>query len=355
MSKSIFVNLQEKSYTIEIGSGILSTVGEKITRLLPRARKAVIISDSNVAPLYAKRLQASLSQGGLTSEVIVIAAGEASKNMSVLNDVLERMGELGVTRSDVLLTLGGGVVGDLGGFAAASYMRGIAFVQVPTSLLAQIDSSVGGKVAVDLKAGKNIAGAFYQPKAVFIDTDLLATLPTRFLHDGLAEAIKYGCILDCSLFERIEMYENDDELLADIDSIVAQCCQIKANIVENDEFDTGERMLLNFGHTFGHAVERFFGYSGFTHGEGVAIGMIHITRNSEKLGITEPGTANRIAALCERFHLPTAVPVHPDELIAIMANDKKKAGHRITLIVLSALGVGKLQNVDWSEVPQYLG
>lgn len=171
--------------------------------MLPKARKAAIISDTNVAPLYAAKLQASLEEAGLVVHKVVIEAGEQSKNMQVLSDVLEQLAAAGLTRTDVVLTLGGGVVGDLGGFAAASFMRGIAFVQIPTSLLAQIDSSVGGKVAVDLKAGKNLAGAFYQPKAVFIDTDLLATLSTRFLHDGLAEAIKYGCIKDAALLQKL--------------------------------------------------------------------------------------------------------------------------------------------------------
>lgn len=200
--KKIHVALGAHAYDIEIAAGLLPQVGSKVAALLPKARKAAIISDTNVAPLYAEKLQASLEEAGLVVHKVVIEAGEQSKNMQVLSDVLEQLAAAGLTRSDVVLTLGGGVVGDLGGFAAASFMRGIAFVQIPTSLLAQIDSSVGGKVAVDLKAGKNLAGAFYQPKAVFIDTDLLATLSTRFLHDGLAEAIKYGCIKDAALFEK---------------------------------------------------------------------------------------------------------------------------------------------------------
>ena len=242
--KKIHVALGAHAYDIEIAAGLLPQVGSKVAALLPKARKAAIISDTNVAPLYAAKLQASLEEAGLVVHKVVIEAGEQSKNMQVLSDVLEQLAAAGLTRTDVVLTLGGGVVGDLGGFAAASFMRGIAFVQIPTSLLAQIDSSVGGKVAVDLKAGKNLAGAFYQPKAVFIDTDLLATLSTRFLHDGLAEAIKYGCIKDAALFAKIAGYADDAALLADIDSVVATCCAIKARIVEQDEFDTGLRMLL---------------------------------------------------------------------------------------------------------------
>lgn len=353
--QTIHVDLGAHAYDIEIAAGLLPEVGAKVAKLLPKARKAAIISDTNVAPLYAGRLQKSLEAAGLGVVQVIITAGEQSKNMQVLSDVLEQLAVAGLTRTDVVLTLGGGVVGDLGGFAAASFMRGLAFVQIPTSLLAQIDSSVGGKVAVDLKAGKNLAGAFYQPKAVFIDTDLLATLPTRFLHDGLAEAIKYGCIKDAALFEKIAGYANDAELLADIGSVVATCCAIKARIVEQDEFDTGLRMLLNFGHTLGHAVEQHFGYSHFTHGEGVAIGMYQLTARTEELGITAAGTAERIKSVLAKYNLPCDAGVEKSQLLDTMARDKKKNGNSITLIVLKEIGDGVLQKTNWSDVPAYLG
>lgn len=353
--QTIHVDLGEHAYDIEIAAGLLLQVGAKVAKLLPKARKAAIISDTNVAPLYADKLQKSLEDAGLAVCQIIIKAGEQSKNMQVLSDVLEQLAASGMTRSDVVLTLGGGVVGDLGGFAAASFMRGVAFVQIPTSVLAQIDSSVGGKVAVDLKAGKNLAGAFYQPKAVFIDTELLATLSTRFLHDGLAEAIKYGCIKDAALFEKIAAYADDDALLADIGSIVAACCAIKARIVEQDEFDTGLRMLLNFGHTLGHAVEQHFGYSHFTHGEGVAIGMYQLTARTEAMGLTPQGTAERIRAVLTKYNLPCDAGVEKSLLLDTMAKDKKKNGNSITLIVLKQLGEGALQKIDWQSVPEYLG
>ena len=353
--QTIHVDLGAHAYDIEIAAGLLSEVGAKVAKLLPKARKAAIISDTNVAPLYAAKLQKSLEAAGLGVVQVIITAGEQSKNMQVLSDVLEQLAAAGLTRTDVVLTLGGGVVGDLGGFAAASFMRGVAFVQIPTSLLAQIDSSVGGKVAVDLKAGKNLAGAFYQPKAVFIDTDLLATLSTRFLHDGLAEAIKYGCIKDAALFEKIAGYANDAELLADIGSVVATCCAIKARIVEQDEFDTGLRMLLNFGHTLGHAVEQHFGYSHFTHGEGVAIGMYQLTARTEELGITAAGTAERIKSVLAKYNLPCDAGVEKSQLLDTMARDKKKNGNSITLIVLKEIGDGVLQKTNWSDVPAYLG
>ena len=351
----IHVDLGAHAYDIEIEAGSLPQIGAKVAKLLPKAKKAAIISDTNVAPLYAAKLEASLAAAGLGVVKVIIEAGEQSKNMTVLSSVLEQLAQGGLTRSDVVLTLGGGVVGDLGGFAAASYMRGVAFVQVPTSLLAQIDSSVGGKVAVDLAAGKNLAGAFYQPKAVFIDTDLLATLSTRFLHDGLAEAIKYGCIKDAALFDKIAGFANDAALLANIDDIGAICCAIKARIVEQDEFDTGLRMLLNFGHTLGHAVEQHFGYSGFTHGEGVAIGMYQLTKRTEELGLTPTGSAERIKGVLQKYNLPIDAGVAKSELLDTMARDKKKNGNSITIIILRAIGEGDLLKLNWQQVPEYLG
>lgn len=353
--KTIRVNLGEKSYNIEICAGSLALTGGKIKQLLPKATKAVVISDSNVAELYSEVLLSSLKQEGLEAFLIVIPAGEGSKNMTVLAQVLEEIAGYGLTRSDVLITLGGGVVGDLGGFAASCYMRGIAFVQIPTSLLAQIDSSVGGKVAVDLQAGKNLAGAFYQPKAVFIDPLLLQTLPVRYLHDGLAEAIKYGCIMDSGLFELIAGLSSDAELLANIEEIIARCCAIKAEIVEQDEFDTGLRMLLNFGHTLGHAIEQYYGYSSYTHGEGVAIGMYHITSRTEKLGLTTSGTAEKIKQVLEKYQLPVQADAPREQLLATMAKDKKKNGQEITVIILEKMGSGKLHKIHWQQVPEILG
>jgi 3-dehydroquinate synthase len=353
--EKIHVDLGKHAYDIEIGAGLLPSVGAKIKALVPKAQKAVIVSDTNVAPVYGEVLARSLTEAGLPATIVTIEAGEQSKNMQVLSEVLEQIAESGLTRSDVLVTLGGGVVGDLGGFAAASFMRGIAFVQVPTSLLAQIDSSVGGKVAVDLQAGKNLAGAFYQPKAVFIDTNLLSTLPVRFLHDGLAEAIKYGCIQDAALFEKLAGYANDSELLADIGSVVATCCAIKARIVEEDELDTGLRGILNFGHTLGHAVEQHYAYGEYTHGEGVAIGMYQITKRTEELGMTPAGTAEKIAVALKKYNLPIEAGVDKALLLDTMAKDKKKSGNTITLIVLDEMGKGRLHKINWQEVPNYLG
>lgn len=354
-ANTIHVDLGDHAYDIVVAPGLLASVGGRVKALLPKAVRAAVVSDSNVAPLYADALRSSLEAAGLAVTLIGIPAGEQSKNMTVLANVLEQLAKAGLTRSDVLLTLGGGVVGDLGGFAAASYMRGIAFVQVPTSLLAQIDSSVGGKVAVDLAAGKNLAGAFYQPKAVFIDTNLLATLPVRFLHDGLAEAIKYGCIKDAALFAKIAAYDSDEALLADIGSVITACCNIKARIVEQDEFDTGLRMLLNFGHTLGHAIEQYYGYGKYTHGEGVGIGMYQLTRQTEVMGLTEAGTAARIAEVLQKYNLPICADVPKSDMLETMARDKKKAGGSMTLIILEKIGGGRLHKINWQQMPGYLG
>ena len=333
--RNVHVELGSKSYDIVIDRGLLPRVGSRIKTLLPKTEKIAVITDSNVGPLYASLLQESLENAGFSV-------------------VYDGLATAGLTRSDALIALGGGVTGDMGGLAAATFLRGIPFIQIPTSLLATVDSSVGGKVAVDLSGGKNLVGAFYQPKAVFIDPDLLKTLPVRYLHDGLAEVIKYGCIMDKELFVMLEKMQSDEELLTHVDEIIEICCNIKARIVEHDEFDTGERMLLNFGHTLGHAVEKTFHFDRYSHGEGVGIGMVLLTRQSEELGLTERGTADRIAALLQKFQLPIAVDMRRDDFLQAIALDKKKRGSHLTLILLKEIGDSFLQNVAFHELTRYL-
>ncbi len=349
----IRVNLGAKSYNIEIAAGVLDKAGEKI-RGISKAQRAAVISDSNVDALYGKRLEDSLAASGFAVTRIVFPAGEKSKCLAELAKIYDRLAAAGITRSDLVVALGGGVTGDLGGFAAATFLRGVDYVQIPSSLLAQIDSSVGGKVAVDLPAGKNLVGNFYQPKLVLIDTELLRTLPVRFLHDGLAEAVKYGCIRDRELFEQIASMRDDDELLENIGSIVERCCAIKAEIVEHDEFDTGERMLLNFGHTIGHAVEKCCAYTDFTHGEAVGIGMVLLTRQTERLGLTKAGTADSICSVLKKYRLPVTADYSDNELLAAAGMDKKKSGSSITLIILKEIGSSFLQKTDWQDLPDYI-
>ena len=349
----IRVNLGAKSYNIEIAAGLLDAAGEKI-RSISKAQRAAVISDSNVDALYGEHLQAALAGSGFKVTRIVFPAGEKSKCLTELARIYDRLAEAGITRSDLVVALGGGVTGDLGGFAAATFLRGVDYVQIPTSLLAQIDSSVGGKVAVDLPAGKNLVGNFYQPKLVLIDTMLLKTLPVRFLHDGLAEAIKYGCIRDRALFEKIAAMRDDDELLENIGGIVERCCTIKAEIVEHDEFDTGERMVLNFGHTIGHAVEKCSNYESFTHGEAVGIGMLLLTRQTERLGLTESGTAAAIYDVLKKYNLPVDADYGNEELLKAAGMDKKKSGSSITLVILKNIGTSFLQKTNWQDLPEYI-
>ena len=352
--RNVHVDLGSKSYDIEIERGLLPRIGERVKRLLPKAEKAAVITDSNVGPLYASVLKKSLEKEGIAVTVLTFKAGEESKNLQTLGILYNGLAEAGLTRSDAVIALGGGVTGDMGGLAAATFLRGVAFIQIPTSLLATVDSSVGGKVAVDLPSGKNLVGAFYQPKAVYIDPDLLKTLSARYLHDGLAEVIKYGCIRDRDLFVMLEKIQNDGELLERADEIIETCCNLKARIVEQDEFDTGERMLLNFGHTLGHAIEKTFHFDRYSHGEGVGIGMVLLTRQSEKLGLTEYGTADRIAALLQKFQLPVNVQMRQDDFLRAIALDKKKRGSRLTLVLLKQIGESFLQKAEFSEMRQYL-
>ena len=352
--QKIIVDLGENSYNIIIEDNSLAQCGKQI-RQVTRATKAALISDSNVYSLYGELVRQSLEQVGLAVTPIVITPGESSKNLTTLGQVYDQLAAAALTRSDIVVTLGGGVVGDLGGLAAATYLRGVDFVQLPTSLLAQIDSSVGGKVAVDLAAGKNLVGAFYQPKLVLIDPTLLQTLPLRYLHDGLAEAIKYGCIGDAQLFALLQSIKSDAELLSCMEKIVAVCCAQKALVVEADEHDTGERMVLNFGHTIGHAVEKCFHYDKYTHGEAVGIGMVRITEQTEKLGLTPAGTASQIKALLEQFDLPTTAAVTAEDIVAVAALDKKKQGQQLTLVILRELGQAVLQKINCSELQKYVG
>ena len=352
--RNVHVNLGSKSYDIEIERGLVSRLGGKIKALLPKAETVAIITDSNVGPLYASVLKASLEKEGIAVKTLTFKAGEESKNLQTLGTLYDGLADAGLTRTDAVIALGGGVTGDMGGLAAATFLRGVAFIQVPTSLLATVDSSVGGKVGVDLPSGKNLVGAFYQPKAVYIDPDLLKTLPVRYLHDGLAEVIKYGCIRDRDLFVMLEKIQNDAELLECVDEIIETCCNIKARIVEQDEFDTGERMLLNFGHTLGHAVEKTFHFDRYSHGEGVGIGMVLLTQQSEKMGLTEYGTADRIAALLQKFHLPVGVEMRQEDFLRAIALDKKKRGSSLTLILLKKIGESFLQKVEFKELKCYL-
>ena len=337
----IRVNLGAKSYNIEIAAGLLDTAGEKI-RSISKAQRAAIISDSNVDALYGERLQEVLAGSGFKVTRIVFPVGEKSKCLAELARIYDRLAEAGITRSDLVVALGGGVTGDLGGFAAATFLRGIDYVQIPTSLLAQIDSSVGGKTGVDLPMGKNLCGAFHQPILVLIDPQVLRTLPDVFFSDGMGEVIKYGCIRSAELFALLEQASAKDR----IHEIIYACVDMKRVVVEHDEKEAGERALLNFGHTAGHAIEKLWNYQTVTHGAAVGIGMVLAARAGEGAGLTEPGTADRIAALLQKYNLPVADTHSIDAIVDAMQADKKRTADGMKLVLLRKIGDSFIDPVD---------
>ena len=346
MTATIEVGLGARGYPIRIGTGLLSDIGKFRAAVAGalHGTQMLVVSDSHVAPLYAARMQSMLDAVAptLRTQVFTLEAGEAHKNLDAVANVLDALARLGATRGACVLALGGGVVGDIAGFAAACWMRGIGFVQIPTTLLAMVDSSVGGKTGVDHAAGKNLIGAFHQPRAVIADLDTLATLPGRELRAGLAEVVKTACIGDADFFGWLEAHV--EPLLArDTEALthaIARCCRFKAGVVERDEREAGERALLNFGHTFGHAIETETGYDTLLHGEAVAIGMVLAARLSARLGLGEDADAERLRALLGRFGLPVSLPpdLDPDALLTRMQLDKKNRAGALRLILWRGIG-----------------
>jgi 3-dehydroquinate synthase len=342
-------------YRIVIGPGLLDD-GPALAAHV-RGRHVLLASDSVVAPLYVARVREALhaARADLLVATFVVPAGEASKNLSSFSAAIDALAALGATRDACVVALGGGVVGDLAGFAAACWMRGVDCVQLPTTLLSMVDSSVGGKTAVDTPHGKNLVGAFHPPRAVFADTDTLRTLPARELRAGLAEVIKYGAIRD-PLFlewlhaERGPLLAGDEAALA---TAIARSCEHKAEIVERDPLERGERALLNFGHTFAHAIETEQGYGGLNHGEAVAIGMSLAARLSTRLGLAAAVDAERLEALLQAFGLPVALPDGLDagQLLARMRLDKKNQAGRLRLVLWRGVGLAEVvPDVDEAEV-----
>lgn len=351
---------QDRSYDILIGTGLIDRAGGLIADRLP-GRRAVILTDTAVGPLYAGRMQASLKAAGIASEVMTIPSGEASKSFDLLQDLLNQALDAGLDRKSFLVALGGGVVGDLGGFLAAILLRGIDYVQVPTTLLSQVDSSVGGKTAINTRHGKNLVGAFHQPRLVLADIDTLATLPKRELLAGYAEVAKYGLIDRPEFWSWLETH--GEKVLAqapvELAEAVRVSCLAKAEVVAQDEREGGVRALLNLGHTFGHAIEAEAGYGGqVLHGEAVSVGMALAFRHSARLGLCDAADVARVEAHLKGVGLPVAPlevmgqqPPAIPELMARMASDKKAEGGHLTLIL--ARGIGKsfvAKNADAAEV-----
>ncbi|OQY42687.1 MAG: 3-dehydroquinate synthase [Fusobacteriia bacterium 4572_74] len=351
--EKLHINLDEKSYDIFIEKGIFEEVGKYISKVYKK-KKIVVVTDTNVDRLYGDKLLRNLQNSGYTAVKVVFNAGEENKNFDILTEVYEKIIDSGIKRGDLLIAFGGGVVGDLAGFAASTIYRGIDFIQIPTTLLAQVDSSVGGKVAVDTTRGKNLVGSFYQPKVVIIDPEFLKTLDKREVRSGMAEVIKYGVIYDIEFFDYLLGKEDLKGFMADIKKIIKKCCEIKAKIVEKDELDIGIRMILNFGHTLGHAIEKYYNYTKYTHGEAISIGMYEITRLGEKLGITKAGESDKIKQILKKYNLPIEDEVKLEDLIEIMKTDKKNISGILNFIFLSEIGKVEIKKVTEEEIANKL-
>lgn len=343
----IMANTNHGKYPILIRTGALAQLGEVAAKTV-RSRKAFIVTDETVKGLYYDASEKSLKASGFEVASFTVPAGESSKCEKNLFAIYDAMHEFGMSRSDLVIALGGGVVGDLTGFAAATYMRGCHLIQVPTTLLAQVDSSIGGKTGIDMPYGKNLVGAFYQPNAVVIDPGLLKSLSRTRMAEGMAEVIKYGCIRDAMLFEAIEKGQ------ADMEWMLARCVKIKTTVVQNDEYDTGERMLLNFGHTWGHAIEKVSGYTRYTHGEAVAIGMVKAVELGEKLGETPKGIKERLLNVLEKWHLPTSTDLPVEDLYKTMLSDKKKLNGKVYYVVIKEIGDAKTWPLSEQELHDLL-
>ena len=343
----LYVDLGAHSYSIYIENNILKDTGSYIEKVYS-GKKIMIVSDDNVFPLYGEIITKALSDSGFECYSFVLPHGEPTKSFQSLPKIYEALINAKLTRSDLLIALGGGVIGDLAGFAASSYLRGIKFVQIPTSLLAQVDSSVGGKVAVDLSQGKNLVGAFYHPKAVIIDPDVLNTLPDHFISDGMGEVIKYGCIKDKELFELLCKHTSFDDLKPKLTQIIARCVDIKRIVVEADQFDLGERILLNFGHTLAHTIEQHFNYERESHGEAVGIGMYQITKIAEEKGLTTSGCAEQIKKALEIYKLPDNSNLPIDVLTDAISLDKKNLNNHLNVVLLHDIGDSYVYPTDVS-------
>ena len=335
------------TYEIFIDRGLLSTCGDIIKNTV-KCSKAAVITDDTVDKLYSDTLEKTLTENGFSVCRYVFPHGESSKCSDTLNKIYAFLCENHITRSDCIIALGGGVVGDITGFAAATFLRGLKYVQVPTTLLAQIDSSVGGKTAIDLPQGKNLVGAFKQPECVICDPDVLSTLTQEILSDGMAEAIKYGMIRDKALFDLIAQHDisNVNDV---IDDIIYKCVAIKRDVVEHDEFDTGERMILNFGHTLGHSVESYYNYKTYTHGSAVAIGMKEMTDRT-----CSEDVKRSVTECIKAYKLPTSCDAPMEKLVKLCSGDKKRTGGDINYIVCENIGTAEIRKLAVAEFEKFI-
>lgn len=352
----VHIHLDANSYDVIIAPGLIGCAGKEIKKLTG-AGKAVILTESGLDELYGQNLKAQLEAEGLDVLMMVLSPYEKTRNLSVVKRVYECLADFGVERTDLLIALGGRVVGDVTGFVAATFHRGMNYVQVPTSLLAQIGSAVGGKVSIDLGKKKNLIGAFYYPQAVYVDPDLVKTLPLRYIHNGLGEAVKVGCVADKELFEIFENAHSEEELTPKLPEIIRRCIEIKARLIEDDPFDRKERRVLDFGHAIGRAAESYYRFDDetLTHGEATAAGMYMMTVASEMLGLTEKGTALRIEKVLKFLGLPTSLDISPKDLGILMDANGRFGKDTGEIPLLMEIGKAYLYKGDIEKIKKYLG
>lgn len=353
--EKIHINLGKDSYDIVIDSGLIRHAGDTVSSLTG-AHDAAIITEDGIDRLYGMDLVKSLESAGIRTQMIVVPSSEKSRSLSIVNRVYGALVDFGLPSDGVLIALGGRVVGDITGFVAATYHRGIAYIQFPTSVLSQIGSAIGGKITLDITAGKNLVGAFYQPRAVYIDPGMAKTLPRKYLHNGMGEAVKLGCVCDKELFELFEKAHSDMDLLRVLPEIIRRCCTIKAHYVEIDPTGKKERRLLDFGHTIGGAIERCCRYDDktITHGEATAIGMYLVTKRAELLGLTTRGATSRLEYVLKSLSLPTETHIAPEILAADMAKSKHVKEGKLQLALMKEIGQGFLKEVTVEELAKYV-
>ena len=354
MKYTLTINMKSRKYPVIIESGLFRTIGTTLGQHFT-GKKIAMITDENIQKSYGDYLERQLNASQCEWELIVLPAGDTSKSFSTLSVIYKRLLDFQLTRDDVIVALGGGIIGDISGFAASTFLRGVDFVQIPTTLIGQVDSSIGGKNAINLPEGRNLVGTFYQPTYVFIDPDFVQTLSDLQLADGVAEIIKYACVADADLFQDlIRMSNHRDATL--IESIIYRCCLIKKQLIEQDEKDQGIRMLTNFGHTFGHAIENIYNDGTFGHGQAVAMGMQTITEHSESMGLSGINTSAMLKDILLGYGLPTELPdgIDKDLLATTAMKDKKRRGDKMNLILLEKIGKGYIYPIQKAEIRKFI-
>lgn len=354
MKYNLAINMKSRKYPVVIESGLFRTIGSILGEHFA-GKKIALITDENIEKNYGDFLKKQLDASHCEWVIISLPAGDTSKSFDTLTVIYKRLVDFQLSRDDVIVSLGGGVVGDISGFVAATFLRGVEFVQFPTTLIGQVDSSIGGKNGVNLPEGKNLVGTFYQPSYVFIDPDFVKTLSDYHMADGMAEIIKYACVADADLFsDLIRMNNHRDAQL--IESIIYRCCLIKKQMIEQDEKDQGIRMLTNFGHTIGHAIENLSDYRLYGHGQAVAIGMQTITEHSEAMGLTAINTSAMLKELLLEYGLPAELPqgIDKDLLAQTAMRDKKRRGNKMNLVLLEKIGNGYLYPIEKSDIRKFI-